>query len=165
MDAWPEGIALSASSRAWIFPDARVVFTKSFAEAATIEDANALVDFFVWLENMDGPDALPLTPPPIVIHDWRSFRTVPREATRIFIARRREIATIPEKLVVALDVNPVLRMVLRTVSLGAQLLTRAVPMELVDDPQGALKAAGVTAPDRVVQLRLREAWRRHRGIG
>ena len=108
MDAWPEGIALCASARAWLFPDAHVVLTRSFAEEATIDDANALVDFFLWLEKMD--DALPRTPPPIVIHDWRSFRRVPREATRVFLARRKEIATIPAKLVVAVDVNPMLRM-------------------------------------------------------
>ncbi len=162
MDAWPEGIALSANARAWLFPDARVVLTRSFADTATIDDANALVDFFVWLEKMD--DALPRTPPPIVIHDWRSFRRVPREATRVFLARRKEIATIPAKLVVAVDVNPVLRMVLRTVALGAQLVTRTVPMEFVDDPEGALMAAGVTAPDPVLHLRLREAWRQHRAI-
>jgi hypothetical protein len=100
-----------------------------------------------------------------VVHDWRSFRRVPREATRVFLERRKEIATIPSKLVVAVDVNPVLRMVLRTVALGAQLLTRAVPMELVDDPEGALMAAGVTVPDPVVHLRLREAWRQHAPTG
>jgi len=158
MDVWPEGIALATSSRAWIFPEARVIFTKSFGQEATLEDANGLVDFFLWLETMEGPDAMPRTPPPIVVHDWRSFARVPTETRRTFIRRRAEIKTMPAKLVLALSVDPVLRMALRTVALASQLVTRAVKLELVDDPVDALEGAGVTAPDALLHLRLRDAW-------
>jgi hypothetical protein len=56
-------------------------------------------------------------------------------------------------------VKPVLRMAIRTVALAAQLVTHAVPLDLVDDPTEALVAADATQPDPLVHLRLREAWR------
>ena len=65
----------------------------------------------------------------------------------------------PSKLVVAVAVNPLLRMAMRTVALASQLVTHAVPLNLVDNPTAALVAAGATEPNPVVHLRLREAWR------
>ena len=150
---------MSTYARAWLFPEARVIFTRTFADDASEEDANGLIDFFSWLEKFEGPGALPRNQPPIVVHDWRSFRSVPLVARRVFVKRRKEISTTPERIVVAVDVNPVLRMALRTVALAAQLVTRAVPLELVDDPTVALAKAGVDAPDPLLHLRLREAWR------
>jgi hypothetical protein len=160
MDAlWAEGIALSPSARAWVFPEQRVIFTQSYGDAPTLDDANGLVDFFLWLERLEGPDAMPKTPAPSVIHDWRSFKSVSMNVRQRFVTRRKEIGTLPGKLVVAVAVNPVLRMAMRTVALAGQLVTHAVPLDLVDDPKDALVAAGATDPDPLVHLRLREAWR------
>jgi hypothetical protein len=159
-DLWAEGIALSKDARAWVFPEQRVIFTQSYADAPTLADVRGLVDFFLWLENMHGPDALPKTPPPTVIHDWRSFKSVSMNVRQEFVARRKEIATLPSRLVVAVAVNPVLRMAMRTVALAGQLVTHTVPLDLVDDPTEALVAAGATQPDALVHLRMREAWRR-----
>ncbi len=162
-DLWAEGIALSADARAWVFPQHRVIFTQSYGDQPTLEDANGLVDFFLWLEHLEGPDAMPRTPPPTVVHDWRSFSRVSMNVRRAFIARRKEITTLPAKLVVAVAINPVLRMAMRTVALASQLVTHAVPLDIVDDPTEALTSAGATEPDPVVHLRLREAWR-HRQV-
>ena len=159
-DVWAEGIALSANARAWVFPPQRVIFTQSYGGEPTLEDVNGLVDFFLWLERMEGPDALPKTPAPTVIHDWRSFKAVSMDVRHAFGARRTEITAVPSKLVVAVAINPVLRMAIRTVALASQLVTHAVPLDLVDDPTDALVAAGATEPDALVHLRLREAWRR-----
>lgn len=159
-DLWAEGIALSANARAWLFPPQRVIFTQSYGSEPTLDDVNGLVDFFLWLERMEGPDALPKTPAPTVIHDWRSFKSVSMDVRHAFGARRKEISALPAKLVVAVAVNPMLRMAIRTVALAAQLVTHAVPLDLVDDPTEALVAAGATQPDPLVHLRLRETWRR-----
>ena len=158
-DLWAEGIALSIDARAWVFPKQRVIFTQSYGSAPTLDDANGLVDFFLWLERLEGPDAMPKTPAPIVVHDWRSFSSVSMNVRQAFVARRKEIETMPSKLVVAVAINPVLRMAMRTVALAGQLVTHAVPLDIVDDPTEALVAAGATQPDPLVHLRLREAWR------
>jgi len=158
-DLWAEGIALSKDARAWVFPAERVIFTQSYGSEPTLDDVNGLVDFFVWLERLEGPDALPRTPPPTVIHDWRSFTTVSMNVRHAFATRRKEITALPAKLVVAVAVNPVLRMAMRTVALASQLVTHAVPLDIVDDPTEALVAAGAIQPDPLVHLRLREAWR------
>ena len=158
-DLWAEGIALSKDARGSVFPAERVIFTQSYGSEPTMGDANGLVDFFLWLERLDGPDAMPKTPPPTVVHDWRSFKSVSMNVRQAFVARRKEIKTMPGKLVVAVAVNPVLRMAMRTVALASQLVTHAVPLDLVDDPTETLVGAGATQPDPVVHLRLREAWR------
>lgn len=159
-DLWAEGIAFSPNARGWVFPTERVIFTQTYGGEPTLGDVNGLVDFFLWLERMEGPDALPKTPAPTVIHDWRSFTTVSMNVRHAFADRRKEIQAVPSKLVVAVAMNPVLRMAIRTVALATQLVTHAVPLDIVDDPTEALVAAGATEPDALVHLRLREAWRR-----
>lgn len=158
-ELWAEGIAFSPNARGWVFPAERVIFTQSYEKEPTLEDANGLVDFFLWLEGLEGPDAMPKSPPPTVVHDWRSFSKVSMNVRQTFVARRKEITTLPSKLVVAIAVNPVLRMAMRTVALASQIVTHAVPLDIVDDPKDALVSAGATQPDPVVHLRLREAWR------
>jgi len=159
-ELWAEGIALSAQARGWVFPEQRVIFTQSYGSEPTKDDVNGLVDFFLWLEHLEGADAMPKTPPPTVVHDWRSFKSISMDVRQAFVTRRKEITTLPGKLVVAVAVNPVLRMAMRTVALASQLVTHAVPLDLVDDPTEALVTAGATLPDPVMHLRLREAWRR-----
>ena len=159
-DLWAEGIAFSPNARGWVFPKERVIFTQSYGGEPTLGDVNGLVDFFLWLERLEGPDALPKSPAPTVIHDWRSFTTVSMDVRRAFGSRRKEITAVPAKLVVAVAINPLLRMGIRTVALASQLVTHAVPLDIVDDPTEALVAMGATEPDALVHLRLREAWRK-----
>src|SRR5436305_4819103 len=59
-----------------------------------------------WSSDVCSSDlALPRHRPPIVVHDWRSFHTVPLAARRAFVKRRKEIATAPERIVVALEIG------------------------------------------------------------
>jgi hypothetical protein len=156
---WSEGIAFARTSQGWVFPEPNVIVTRATGEAATLEDVNGLIDWFIWLARTRGGGILKKLEPPIVIHDWRSFQSVPQEVRSAFVERRKEITMHPKRLVVALAINPVLRMALRTVALGAQLMTHAAKLSIVDDPEPELAKAGVTSPDPLLHLRLREAWR------
>lgn len=153
---WSEGVAFSVGGRGWVFPDAGVIFTRSQPTEPSIDDANGLIDFFLWLEKVD---VLPSGRSPTIIHDWVSYDRIPQEVRALFSRRRKEIAAVPDRLIVALAINPVLRMALRTVALGTQLLTRAAPLEIVDDARPVLAKRGIESPDPLLHLRLREAWR------
>jgi hypothetical protein len=158
VEGWTEGIEVTRSISAWVFPEASVIFTKSHGRRASTDDANALIDLFLWLQRELPPAARP----PAIVHDWRSMTELPIAVRRVFVARRREIEIAPRRIVVAIGINPVLRMIVQAVTLSAQLLTRAAPFELVDRPAAALVELGVGLPDVALHERLRFAWRAKR---
>ncbi len=127
--------------------------TQTLGPTVGADDAHALIDLFLWLGQTQG------SAPPTIVHDWRSLTSLSREARAVFSARRTEITTRPSRLYIAVRLNPVYRMALQTAMLGAQMLTQAVPTELVDEPFAVLARLGVGAPDPALHLRLREDWR------
>lgn len=66
----------------------------------------------------------------------------------------------PRRLLIAANVNPLLRMAIRTLTLAAHVLSVGGPMEFVHDPYAALTELGVTTPDPALHARLRGSWRR-----
>jgi hypothetical protein len=157
-DAWPEPFPIGGIGGAWIFPGASIIYTESRGSSPTERDVHALFDFFEWLA-----EHVPEARAPTIVHDWRSIKRVPREARSAFVWRRRKIERQPERVVVALSVNPVVRMTIQTVSMAAQLLARAVPLDVVGDPMPPLRERGATEPDATLHARLRLAWQRTRG--
>lgn len=156
--AWPEPLPIGNVGGAWVFPEQGVIYTESRARAPSAEDVDALFDFFDWLV-----PHVPTAHSPTLIHDWRTLRRVPREARTAFVWRRRKVAQEPARVIVALDVNPILRMTIQTVSMGAQLLVRAAPLDVVTDPTPSMRERGATDPDPNLQARLRLAWVHSRG--
>jgi len=154
--AWPDGIPFSPNGRAWLFPERAVLVTRTAGPAVSADDANALIDLFLWLSAREQARA------PTIVHDWRTLKSLSREARAVFMARRAELTTRPSKLYVAVQLNPVYRMALQTAMLGAQMLTQAVPTELVSEPFAVLARLGVGSPDPALHLRLREDWRTSR---
>jgi hypothetical protein len=153
-DTWTEGIRFAAGGCVWVFPKEEVVFTEITVTAPTPSDAGALIDMFLWLGHELGTDH-----EPTIVHDWRSIRSIPKETRQTFQLRRREIRMRPKRLVVAADLNPLTRMVMRTVALGAQLVSGAAPIELVKDPRLSLAELGVKSPDPALHARLRSSFR------
>jgi hypothetical protein len=151
---WTEPIPLTDVGGVWVFPDQGVLYTETTIASPTAEDANALVDFFLWLDQqLASPRRL------TVVHDWRSFVAIPREVRRTFIDRRKELVRRPARVVIAVTMNPMIRMAIQTVSLGAQFLVRAPPLDLVHDVAPVLRDLGVRDPDPSLHARLRLAWR------
>lgn len=153
-DEWPEGIAFSARGRAWVFLSPSVIFTQTTSTEVGAEDAQALIDLFLWLDSHHLGEGSPA-----VVHDWRSLEKLPREARTAFLKRRAEIKTKPSRVFVAVKLNPVHRMALQTVMLGSQMISQAVPTSLVHDPFAALRGLGHSKPDGALHLRLRDGWR------
>lgn len=154
--AWTDPIVLGATGGAWVFPEERVIYTQSRCAMVSAADVDTLVDFFLWLG-----DHFPTDDAPVIVHDWRSIRSVPREARARFVERRRELKTRPKRVVIASEMNPVLRMALRTVSLAAQLVAQTVELDLVDDPEREI--AELPLPDPGLHARLRLAYKRAHG--
>jgi len=155
--AWSDGIPFSPNGQAWLFPERAVVVTRTSGPSVNADDANALIDLFLWLSAREPTAA------PTLVHDWRSLTSLSREARGVFMARRAEVKTRPSKLYIAVELNPVYRMALQTAMLGAQMLTQAVPAELVTEPFAVLARLGVRSPDPALHRRLREDWRTSRG--
>jgi hypothetical protein len=154
---WTEGVVFAPSAQVWVFPDQGVVFTSLQIESPTPAHANAFIDMFHWLKSELGA-----LPSPVIVHDWRAMRTIPRETREVFLARRREIQDAPTRVVVAVDLNPFVRMMIRTVSLGAQLVSRTVPIDFVRHPLLTLVELGVKTPDVALHARLRQSFARYR---
>lgn len=152
---WPDGVPFTPGVQVWVFPEHAVVFTHSTLEVPTLRDAHALVDMFLWLRR-ERPEIRD----PVVVHDWRSVREFPRPVRQVFAVRRREIAEQPRRLIIAADVNPVLRMAIRTLALAAQVMSVGGPMEFVANPYAALAELGPSTPDAALHARLRASWRR-----
>lgn len=156
---WTEPIPLSDVGGAWVFPEQAVLYTESTSVAPTIEHARTLFDFFDWMLTHLPPDR-----PTTLIHDWRSLRSIPPEVRQAFITRRKRFAILkPARVVIAVKMNPVIRMGVQTVSLAAQMFMDAVKIDVVDDPAPALREHGVSEPDPSLHARLRLAWRHARG--
>ena len=153
--AWCQGIPIAVDARLWVFPAEQVVFTRVSASSPTERDAHCLIDAFLWLAGI-----LPGSQSPTVIHDWRAIRSIPRAVRGVFLARRRELSIKPRKLLIAVTADPLVRMVLQTVALGAQLVTDASPIEFIGDPQVVLhQVLGASAPDTSLHARLSASWR------
>lgn len=153
--AWPEGIVFATGAETWVFREQQIIFTEVTATAATPRDVHAMLDMFLWLS-----DELSDTHEPIVVHDWRMLRSVPRSARQVFMSRRHELRGRPRKLLIAADINPILRMAIRTATLAAQMMSIGVPLDFIEDPFFELGRLGVSAPDPVLHARLRASWRR-----
>jgi hypothetical protein len=156
-EAWTEPIPLSDVGGAWLFPDRGVVYTETRKVVPVVDDVHVLVDFFLWAASQ-----VPIQGRPTIVHDWRSFQSIPRDVRRAFVQRRRDLSEQPERVIIAVTLNPLVRVALQTVALGAQLLAQAVRLDLVDDPGPALRALSVGAPDPALHARLRLAWRHNR---
>lgn len=152
-DGWAKGVHFAPDGRVWVFPTEEVVFTEISVASPTPRDAGALIDMFLWLSRELGSEHSPT-----LVHDWRSIRSIPRPTREIFQLRRRELRMRPKRIIVAADMNPVTRMVMRTVALGAQLVSSAAPIDLVKDPRLTLAELGVKSPDPGLHARLRESW-------
>lgn len=152
-DDWTDGVRFAPAGQVWVFPKQEVLFTEVTTESPTPADAHALVDVFLWLKVELGD-----TPPPVIVHDWRAMRTIARETRQVFLTRRREIRGQPARIVVAVDVNPLIRMVIRTAALGAQLVSGTAPVDLVKNPLLSLAEYGVKSPDPELHARLRAAF-------
>jgi hypothetical protein len=147
---WPAGVAFSAGGTAWVFPERNVIFTATSAAEVLPSDVHGLIDFFLWLSSKNPAESAEAT----VVHDWRSLRGLSREARSAFMARRAEITARPSRVYVAVRLNAVYRMALQTAMLGVQMLTHAIPTELVEDPLSVLADLGVGDPDATLHRRL-----------
>ncbi len=156
-EAWPEPFPIGRVGGAWLFPDQTTIYTQATAEVANADDVHALFDFFDWIE-----PHFHVACPPILVHDWRTLRSVPRDARSAFTWRRRKVKHEPSRVVVALTMNPLLRMTIQTAAMGAQIFARSVPLTVVADPVASLRELGVTDPDATLHARLRIAWQRSR---
>jgi hypothetical protein len=152
-EGWTQGVPFAPEGQVWVFPKQGVVYTEVTTESPTPSDANALIDMFQWLKTELDPSA-----PPVIVHDWRSMRAISRETRQVFLTRRREIREQPARIVVAVDVNPLIRMVIRTAALGAQLVSGTAPIDLVKNPALTLAEFGVKSPDRELHARLRASF-------
>jgi hypothetical protein len=159
--AFTEPIPLSDVGGAWVFPEQGVLYTESTATIPTVEHARTLFDFFDWMIHHQ-----PAEKPTTVIHDWRSMRSIPSDVRQTFIARRKRFAAVmrPARVVIAVKLNPVIRMGIQTVSLAAQMFTDAVPIDVVAECGPTLREYGVSEPDPSLHARLRLAWRHARGM-
>ncbi len=155
-DTWCPGIEFTPGGRIWVFPEQQVLLTEARMERPTPSDANALIDVFLWLRRTLDESAQP-----VVIHDWRAMRSIPRETRQVFLARRGDVRGQPERIIVATDVNPLVRMVIRTAALAAQLVSGTAPIELVKDLHVTLAEHGVRTPDPAVHERLRSWFAEH----
>lgn len=152
-EGWTEGVRFAPQGNVWVFPSQEVVFTEVTVASPTPSDAGALIDMFLWLNG-----ELHAEHAPTLIHDWRSIRSIPKETRQTFQLRRRELRMRPARIIVAADMNPLTRMVIRTVSLGAQLVSGVTPIDLVKDPRLSLAELGVKSPDPELHARLRDSF-------
>jgi len=151
---WPAGVAFSEGGMAWVFPEHNVIFTATSGSEVLPADVHGLIDFFLWLSAKNPAQSAEAT----VIHDWRSLRGLSREARSAFMARRAEITARPKKVYVAVRLNAVYRMALQTAMLGVQMLTHAIPTELVEDPLSTLANLKVGDPDGALHRRMTGAF-------
>jgi hypothetical protein len=154
---WTEPIPLDNIGGAWVFPEQAVLYTESSCHVPTIEDVDTLFDFFAWTRSH-----VTTSRPPTLIHDWRSLESIPSEVRRAFIARRKDVRASPERVVIAVHLNPMIRMAIKMVSLAAQMVLRTAKVELVADPAPALRERRAVRPDPSLHARLRSEWREAR---
>lgn len=152
---WTEPIVLSDVAHAWLFPNDGALYTESLLAVPRVEHVKALFDFFEWVGAY-----VPTDRPATLVHDWRSFKTIPTEVRRAFAAHRRAMtAARVRRVVVATSASPVVRMGVQAVSLTVQMLGLGVPLELVADPSSAIEKWIRQSPDPSLHARLRLAWR------
>ncbi len=146
---WCEGIPIGDIGTLWVFPEANLIFTQVRRCAPTPADATALVDVLAYLERGGLVE-----PGPTVIHDWRLIQKVPPETRSVFRQQRAALATIPKEIIIALDVNPILRMVLQSFALASEFTAKA-KTTIVRDPRLSLQAFGPLDPDPALHARIR----------
>ncbi|MFO0556040.1 MAG: hypothetical protein U0271_47115 [Polyangiaceae bacterium] len=160
---WTEPLTISDVAHAWIFPNAAVLYTESLLEVPRLDHVKSLFDFFTWVN-----EHVPIDEPATLVHDWRSFRSVPLEVRRAFAAQRHAMKAANQspgvrRVVVATSASPVVRLGIQAVSLAAQMIGVGVPVELVSEPEKPLLERVRTPPDPGLHARLRLAWRHAEG--
>ena len=141
----------------WVTETPAAVVTQSLFEHATPTAVDALHDV---LDEVIALGFLANNPGAIIIHDWRSVRSI-EPGTRDTWARRSDRPGKPFQIVgtsyLAVSAGSLMRMAIQTGALTIQLATGQPPIKVIDDPATPLVTHGIRPPGRDLFARLQRS--------
>lgn len=130
---------------AWLTPEGPAIVTQTTGPRGTVEMVEAIHSFYDLLADSDIKARIPqLT----IIHDWRSITGVDREALGAWTRRSdrpgKPFAAYASYVVV--DQSPLIRMVLRTAAITAQMMAGQRSITFAEELDPVLQQHRVSAP-------------------
>jgi hypothetical protein len=152
---WPRQWVQPAYGFVWVCESPAAIVSQCIHEHASIIGVNALHDA---LDEIVALGFLAVHPGAIIIHDWRSVRTLEagaRDAWSKRSARPGKPMQAAGTSYLAVVTGSIMRMTIQTAALTVQLATGQPPIRVIDDPATPLAAHGIHAPARDLFARLR----------
>lgn len=145
----------------WVVDQPAAIITQTVHEHAGPDDIEAFHDI---LDELIALGFIASNPGAVIIHDWRSIRSVAPGARETWVRRSSARLDKPLKTLgasyIALSVRSIVRMAIQTSALAVQLATGQPPIQVIEDPVVALTAYGILPPPADTFLRMRSLARR-----
>lgn len=145
---WPRQWVRPSYGFIWVVADSPAIVTQSTFETGSIEGVTALHDV---LDEIIASGFVEEHPGLVIIHDWRSVKTMEtgaRSAWHKRSARPGKPLRVVGVSYLAVSSSSILRMAIQTGALAVQLATGQPPIRVIDDPAVPLAAHNIKAPPR-----------------